>query len=261
MKNIETFLFDKIIFGPLKSRRLGFSLGVNLLPTHVKLCNFNCIYCECGWTNTKGISAGSFHSRGDVKKKLEEAMIELKSKNIFFDVITFAGNGEPTMHPEFSKIIDDTIELRDHYFPKTKIAVLTNATMLNRKEVVDALKKIELRILKLDAGTEELFQEINHPHSRRSLNWVIDHLHYFNGDFILQSMFLKGESNGVFIDNTTDENINAWLLLLKQINPRQVMLYSIDRATAEKGLKKIDDVKLQEIAMKVKALGIDAMVS
>ncbi len=257
----DTFLFDKIIFGPVKSRRLGLSLGINLLPTDSKLCNFNCIYCECGWTGIKNSSGKAFHSRSDVKKNLEEKLIELKSQNIFPDAITFAGNGEPTMHPQFSEIIEDTIELKNKIFPATKIAVLTNATMLNRKQVADALKKVDLRILKLDAGIEELFQQINQPHSRITLSWIVDHLQYFNGDLIVQSMFLKGTINGISIDNTTDENVNAWLELLKKINPKQVMLYSINRATAGKGLESISHEKLKEIEMKVMELGINTMVS
>ncbi len=259
--NTDTFLFDKIIFGPIKSRRLGISLGVNLLPIDSKLCNFNCIYCECGWTGIKSKSAQTFHSRSDVKKNLEEKLMQLKSENITPDAITFAGNGEPTMHPQFLEIINDTIELRNQIFPNTKIAVLTNATMLNRKSVVEALKKVNSRILKLDAGTEELFKQINDPHSHISLSWIVDHLQYFNGDLTVQSMFLKGMVNGVFIDNTNDINVNAWLELLKKINPHQVMLYSINRATAGEGLEPISHEKLKEIEMKVMELGINTLVS
>ncbi|MGE0568385.1 MAG: radical SAM protein, partial [Bacteroidia bacterium] len=233
------------------SRRLGVSLGVNLLPIDSKLCNFNCIYCECGGEEIKSTRGKAFNSRSEVKKELEKSLIELKSKNISIDAVTFAGNGEPTMHPEFSEIINDTIELRNNYFPAVKVAVLTNATMLNRKSVVDALKKVDLRILKLDAGTEELFQKINQPHSRRSLSWIIDHLQYFKGDLIVQSMFVKGLHDGTFIDNSSDISVNAWLELLKKIKPKQVMIYSIDRATAVKGLEKISLEKLKEIGMKV----------
>ncbi len=259
--NTETFLFDKIVFGPIKSRRLGLSLGINLLPLDSKLCNYNCIYCECGWTGIKGKSAQAFNSRKDVKNDLEEALIELKSKNITPDAITFAGNGEPTMHPHFSEIIDDTIELRNKHFPGTKIVVLTNATMLNRKPVLEALKKADLRILKLDAGTEELYQKINQPHSKKGLSYAVEQLQHFDGDLTVQSMFLKGMSDGVFIDNTTDENVNAWLELIKKIKPKQVMLYSINRATAGQGLEAISNEKLKEIELKVKELGIETMVS
>ncbi|MBL7892259.1 MAG: radical SAM protein [Bacteroidia bacterium] len=257
----ETFLFNKIIFGPLKSRRLGLSLGINLLPLNSKLCNFNCIYCECGLTGRRGLAKDAFHPAKTVKRDLEEAMIQLKEKNIFPDAITFAGNGEPTIHPEFSKIIEDTIALRNMYFPKAKVAVLTNATMLNRSNVVEALKKVDLRILKLDAGGEELFQKINQPRSRRSLSWIVDHLQYFKGDLIVQSIFFRGMCNEISVDSTTVENVTAWLKLLEKIRPRQVMLYSIDRTPAEKGLERIPDEILEGLAMKVREMGIDAMVS
>lgn len=257
---VTTFLFDKIIFGPVKSRRLGLSLGVNLLPVNVKLCNFNCIYCECGWSGVRQTSPSKFIPADEVKEALMLALTELAEKNIVPDTITFAGNGEPTMHPDFSKIVKDTIKLRNKFFPASKIAVLTNATMLNKKSVVDALKKVDLRILKLDAGTEEMFNKLNIPNSRRTLRWVVNHLKYFKGDLIVQTMFLKGTSGGVYIDNTTDENVKAWLNLLQEIMPKQVMLYSIDRETAEKGLEKISEEKLNEIAAKVNELGIKTAV-
>ena len=260
METSDTILFDKIIFGPVKSRRLGLSLGINLLPTDSKLCNFDCIYCECGWSNIKGTKK-YFHPRAEVSKSLEETLIRLKTQNIIPDAITFAGNGEPTMHPDFLKIINDTIYIRNKYFPETKIVVLTNAVMLNKIEVVEALKKADMRILKLDAGTEDTFQKINQPIARRSLRWIVDHLKYFKNDLIVQTLFVKGNCKGKYVDNTTDDEINAWLELIKEINPKQVMIYSIDRTTAERGLEKISFEKLSEIALKVTEMGIDAMVS
>lgn len=257
----DTILFDKVIFGPVKSRRLGVSLGINLLPTDSKLCNFNCIYCECGWTDLKHAPKVKFHSRDDVKKNLEEALIRLKDNAIAIDTITFAGNGEPTMHPEFHKIMDDTILLRNSYFPDTKIAVLTNAAMLNNQRVVNALNRADQLILKLDAGTEEMFQKINQPLARRSLRWIVEHLHYFNGNFIVQTLFLKGEHNGVHVDNTTDEEVNEWLKIIREIHPETVMLYSLDRTTPAKNLEKIPAEKLKEIAMSVNNMGINTIVS
>lgn len=257
----DTILFDKVIFGPVKSRRLGVSLGINLLPTDSKLCNFNCIYCECGWSNLKYAPKVKFHSRRDVEKNLKEALICLKDNSISIDTITFAGNGEPTMHPEFHKIMEDTILLRNSYFPDTKIAVLTNAVMLNLSKIVNALKRADLRILKLDAGTEEMFQKINQPVARRSLRWIVDHLHYFKGNLIVQTLFLKGEHNGIHIDNTTDKEVNEWLKLIQEIHPGTVMLYSLDRTTPAKNLEKIPAEKLKEIAMSVNNMGINTIVS
>lgn len=259
MISTGTILFDKIIFGPVKSRRLGISLGINLLPTDSKLCNFNCIYCECGWTLKH--AKLKFHPSSEIKSELEEALIRLKKENISPDTITFAGNGEPTMHPEFHKIMDDTILLRDIYFPNTKIAVLTNAVLLNNQRIVDALKRADLCILKLDAGTENFFQKINQPIAKRSLRWIVDHLHYFKNNLIIQTMFVKGEYNGVQIDNTTDKEVNEWLKLIQEINPKIVMLYSLDRATPVKMLRRIPLEKLKEIALNVNKIGIKTIVS
>ncbi|MEW6467678.1 MAG: radical SAM protein [Bacteroidota bacterium] len=256
----ETILFDEIVFGPIKSRRLGLSLGINLLPASSKRCNFNCIYCECGATSLRSAEK-RFHPAPVVLGKLDERLAQLKRDNVPVDTITFAGNGEPTMHPQFLRIVENTLYLRDIYFPGAKVAVLTNATMLNRQEVVKALNKADLRILKLDAGTEEMFQRINKPLVRRSLRWVVDHLHYFRNDLIIQSMFVKGHCGGEWIDNTTEAEVAAWLQLLNEIRPRQVMIYSLDRGTAESGLEGIPRHELEKIAGRVIALGINATVS
>lgn len=259
MISTKTILFDKTIFGPVQSRRLGISLGINLLPTDSKLCNFNCIYCECGWTLKH--AKAKFHTSSEIKNELEEVLIRLQKENFSLDTITFAGNGEPTIHPDFDKIMDNTILLRDLYFPNTKIAVLTNATLLNNQRIVEALKRADLRILKLDAGTENFFQKINQPVAKRSLRWIVDHLHYFKNNLIIQTMFVKGEYNGVQIDNTTDKEVNEWLKLIQEINPKIVMLYSLDRATPVKMLRRIPLEKLKEIAMNVNKIGIKTIVS
>lgn len=257
----DTILFDKIIFGPLKSRRFGLSLGINLLPTDSKLCNFNCIYCECGWTDLKHAAKVKFHSSSTIKWELEEKLLHLKEENIIPDAITFAGNGEPTMQPEFNKIMNDTILMRDSYFPNAKIVVLTNATMLNNSKIVNALKCADMCVLKLDAGTEELFQKINQPSARRSLRWIVDHLHYFKGNLIIQTMFVKGEHNGSYIDNTNNEQLNEWLKLIREIHPETVMIYSLDRVTPSSKLEKISTEKLKEIEQKLNNMGINTIVS
>lgn len=258
---MKTKLFDSIIFGPINSRRLGLSLGINLLPTDSKLCNFDCIYCECGWTDLKSIPKVEFHKREDVKEQLEIVLKKLRSEAKNLNSITFAGNGEPTIHPDFNLIIDDVIELRNHYFPKCKISVLSNSLMLNNSNVTEALKKVDNRILKLDAGTEETFQLINQPLNKRTLKWVVDQLIKFNGNLTIQTLFLKGKYKNKNIDNTTDAEIESWLLNLKKIKPRFVMIYSLDRATPAKDLEKIDNTILNSIAKKVEALGIEATVS
>lgn len=258
---MKTKLFDSIIFGPVNSRRLGLSLGINLLPLDSKLCNFDCIYCECGWTNLKSIPKVKFHNRKDVKEHLEIILRQLQSEKKILNSITFAGNGEPTLHPDFNLIIDDVIDLRNHYFPECKISVLSNSLMLNNKKVVAALKKVDNRILKLDAGTEELFQLINQPLNKRTLQWVTDQLVKFNGDLIIQTLFLKGIYKGIYIDNTTKTEIEAWLELIKKIHPKEVMVYSLDRATPANDLQKIDLSVLKKIAKRVESIGIKANAS
>lgn len=261
IKQLKNMLFNDIVFGPLKSRRLGVSLGINLLPLDSKLCNYDCIYCECGWTDLKSIHKVNFPNREEVRKALGESLIRLKAENTIPDSITFAGNGEPTMHPEFEEIIADTILLRNTYFPQSKISVLSNAMMLNNKKVVEALKNIDSRILKLDSGTEEMYQLINKPIAKRTLRWIVDHLIDFKGKLTIQSLFLKGEYNGKKIDNTTDKEVNEWLKLLKEINPEMVMLYSIDRVTPAEALEKIPQEELFRIAEKVNQLGIPTQVN
>lgn len=257
---METSLFKTIIFGPIKSRRLGISLGVNLLPTDSKLCNFDCVYCECGWTDLKSFPKIKFFEPEIIKIALKEKLEELSENKIEINSITFAGNGEPTMHPMFYEIIENTIELRNKYYPNCKISVLSNSMMLNNPKVVAALKKIDNRILKLDAGTEEMFQQINQPLNSRTLNWVVEQLKKFESNLTIQTLLIKGNHNGVMIDNTTDEEIDNWLTILKEIKPKEVMLYCIDRPTPEKNLEKIDSKKIDEIANKVKALGIKVNV-
>jgi len=258
---MKTKLFESIIFGPVNSRRLGVSLGINLLPIDSKLCNFDCIYCECGWTDLRSLTKVNFHTRDDIKFELEKAFIRLKIKKTKLDSITFAGNGEPTMHPQFHLIIDDVISLRNEYFPLCKISVLSNSLMLGSEKVIAALKKVENCILKLDAGTEETFQLINQPINKRTLNWVVNQLMKFNGALIIQTIFLKGKYNGEIIDNTTDSEIEKWLGLLKIIKPKKVMIYTLDRATPARNLEKIQVEKLNKIAKMVEYLGIEAIVS
>ena len=201
---MATFLFDKIIFGPVKSRRLGVSLGINLLPTNVKVCSFDCIYCECGWTPKKYEEKVKLPSRIEVRKKLEIMLTKMRSENQLPDVITFAGNGEPTLHPEFAGIINDTIELRDQLTPNARIAVLSNATMLHKKPVFNALLKIKDNIQKLDSAFKETVKLMDCPNGNFDLNKVVEQLIAFNGKVIIQTMFVRGSFKGNKIDNTTD---------------------------------------------------------
>jgi wyosine [tRNA(Phe)-imidazoG37] synthetase (radical SAM superfamily) len=258
---MATFLFDKIIFGPVKSRRLGVSLGINLLPTEAKVCSFDCIYCECGFTPGKYKEKVSFPSRADVKMRLEVKLHEMVAANELPDVITFAGNGEPTLHPEFAGIIDDTIVLRDQITPDARIAVLSNATMIHRKSVFEALLKIKDNIQKLDSAFEETVKLLDCPKGNFKLSNTIEQLIAFNGKVIIQTMFVRGSYKGKTIDNTTEEEVSAWVELLKKIKPLQVMIYTIARDTPIDTLEKVPLGELNGIAQRVREAGFDVQVS
>ena len=258
---MATFLFDQIIFGPIKSRRLGLSLGVNLLPTDSKVCTFDCIYCECGWTPQKRAQKAILPPRTLVKQKMQEKLTDMLANNELPDVITFAGNGEPTLHPDFEGIIDDTIELRNRLTPNAKIAVLSNATMLHKPSVVRALLKVEDNIQKLDSAFEETIRKIDCPASNYSLKDVVKNLKSFKGKVIIQTLFVKGIFKDQIIDNTTDEEVTEWLKLIQEIKPSQVMIYTIDRDTPATGLEKVKLADMQLIGDRVRALGCEVQVS
>lgn len=259
---MATFLFDEIIFGPVRSRRLGVSLGINLLPTNKKFCNFNCVYCECGWTEESENTRVKLPSRTEVFYALEKKLSEMKASNEPPDVITYAGNGEPTLHPEFAGIIDDSITLRDKYFPEAKIAVLSNATTIMNDAIRAALVKIDQNILKLDSAFDSTINLHNQPKGTHKAGELIENLALFNGKVIIQTLFLRGIHEGKIIDNTTKVEINAWLEALKKIKPSEVMIYTISRDTPEGGqLMKVPVKELKEIAARVENLGIRTQVS
>lgn len=248
---MATFLFDQTIFGPLISRRLGISLGVNLLPNDTKLCSFDCIYCECGWNPNRKEHPVILPRRSEVKSMLRQKLLEMGQSAQLPDVITFAGNGEPTMHPDFEAIIEDTIQLRNELSPKSKIAVLSNATMLHKAGVVAALKKVDDNIQKLDSGVPDTLKLINQPVGKFKLEKLVSQLQQFNGKLIIQTMFFKGSFQGQYFDNTTGYEVSRWLDLLKMIQPQMVMIYSLARDTPAEGLIGIGLEQLQEIGRRV----------
>ena len=259
---MSTFLHNQIIFGPIKSRRLGVSLGINILPVHHKICSFNCIYCECGFNDEKHFSENRFPTRNEIKSALESQLQEMLSKNEIPDSITFSGNGEPTLHPEFEGIIDDTVALRNQYFPQAKISVLSNSTRIDRKSVRQALSKVDNNILKLDAATDELIQLIDQPCSSNfNIHSLIENLKSFDGNLIIQTIFLRGYSQEKKFDNTNEENVSQWLELIKIIRPKQVMIYSLARDTPSKTIEEISYEEMERIAEKVRNLGISVLVS
>lgn len=250
-------LFDSIVYGPIRSRRLGVSLGVNLMPTNAKLCSFDCVYCECGWN--KPVSRPVLPTREQVREALNSQLSTLNSQ---LDVITFSGNGEPTMHPDFLGIIQDTCALRDQYSPNAKVSVLSNSTQLGRAEVVEALKLCDNRILKLDSAIDATMHLIDKPVNHLlTVEQVTEWLTAFDGDFTLQTCFLRGEYEGQIIDNTTPQELDAWYDMVERLNPKQVMIYVIDRATPLKTLEKIPAQKMEQIAAPLREKGIDVIVS
>ncbi len=256
---MSTALFDKVIFGPVKSRRLGVSLGVNLLLPSAKLCNFDCIYCECGWNRDS--PGGAFNKKEEVLEILSQTIEKMVTDGTPPDYITFAGNGEPTMHPDFEEIIEGTLAVRDRLASGAKVAVLTNSTMLYRESVRRALKRVDKAMLKLDSAFDATMQVMNQPLGRRSVEDTVALMESLEGDFVIQTMFLRGEYNGVSFDNTSKEEVAAWLEIIARLRPREVMLYSIDRDTPHSDLVKITREELLEIAREVEGLGISVSVS
>lgn len=254
--SMSGFLFNDIVFGPVKSRRFGVSLGINLMPETMKYCSFNCIYCECGLTDPDQEKHARLFTTEQITEALYERFKVLKNEGLEPDNITFAGNGEPTMHPDFNRIIDRTIELRGQYFPKALITVLSNSTRLHIPSVREALLKIDNNVLKLDAGSEEMFRRINRPASPVRLSKIVEEMAAFKGRVIVQTLFLRGTVNNQTIDNTSEEEISLWLKHILRINPSLVMLYSVSRETPEQELEKVGKEEMLAIGRKLDAIKI-----
>lgn len=249
-------LFTSIVYGPIHSRRLGVSLGINLMPTNAKLCTFDCVYCECGWNQP--VSHPQLPTREQVRDALKA---QLQNLNTPLNVITFSGNGEPTLHPDFLGIIQDTCELRDLYCPEAKISVLSNSTQLMREDVVEALRLCDNRILKLDSAIDDTMRLIDQPvNPNLSVKQIVERLQQFDGDFTLQTCFLHGEYQGKIIDNTTSEELQAWYQIIEVLHPKQVMIYVIDRTTPLQTLSKVPAEQMQQIAQPLRDKGIDVIV-
>ena len=253
---MSTIIYPSPIFGPVQSRRLGISLGINLLPRDGKVCSFDCIYCECGF-NEDHRPTLPLPTREEVATALERKLQQMAEDGQMPDVLTFAGNGEPTCHPHFAEIIDDTIRLRDQYCPKAKVSVLSNSTMIHRQAVHDALMRVDNNILKLDTVDADFINKVDHPNGTYDVEAIIERMKAFNGHLIIQTMFLKGPD----IDNTTDDYVAPWLDAVKDIAPEQVMIYTIDRETPDVSLQKASREELDAIRDRVIAAGIPCTAS
>ena len=257
---MSTIIYPSPIFGPVHSRRLGISLGINLLPADGKVCSFDCIYCECGF-NEDHRPTLPMPTRQEVAQKLEVKLQQMATEGQLPDVLTFAGNGEPTCHPHFAEIIDDVIRLRNQYCPQAKVSVLSNSTMIHRQQVHDALMKVDNNILKLDTVDPLYINKVDHPNGTYDVAQIIDRLKAFNGHVIIQTMFMRGQCQGESVDNTGEEYVAPWLEAVKTIKPQQVMIYTIDRETPAQGLEKATHEQLDAIRDRVIAAGIPCTAS
>lgn len=246
---------EDTVFGPIFSRRLGSSLGINLLPRNGKLCNFDCIYCECGW-NRDGIGDRVLPDADEVAARLEAKLLECRRDGVKIDSITFSGDGEPTLHPDFARIIDSTVELRDRYCPEAKVSVLSNATKVWRREVFEALRKVDNPILKVDGGTDAAVKAVNRPAGDYSLPDIVESLGRFEGNFIMQTMFLKGEA----FDSSERDNLEKWMDIVRRLRPREIMVYTIDRETPMEGLEKFSVDEMRELVRPLIEDGFDIQI-
>lgn len=257
---MSTIIYPSPIFGPVHSRRLGLSLGINLLPADGKVCSFDCIYCECGF-NEEHRPKLPMPTREQVAQALEARLQQMKAEGRMPDVLTFAGNGEPTCHPHFAEIIDDTIALRNKYCPEARVSVLSNSTLIHWPQVHQALMRVDNNILKLDTVSEDYIRHVDRPQGNYELSQLVEHMKAFNGHVIIQTMFMQGECNGESVDNTDDEHVLPWLDTVSEIMPQQVMIYTIDRETPTQGLLKATHEQLDRIAAMVVRRGIACTVS
>ncbi len=258
---MQTVLFHSTIFGPVHSRRLGISLGINLMPNDGKICSFDCVYCEAGY-NAQGIGKTGIPSKDSVKKQLKKKLEQMKANGEGLDVITFSGNGEPTLHPQFKAVVTDVLMLRDRYYPEAKVSVLSNSTMAGLPAVAEALKMVDNNILKLDSAVASTLRAMDQPVNPHSIPaGIVSDLKQFAGQCIVQTMFLRGEHNGVKFDNTTDEEVDALIAAYREIQPREVMVYGIDRQTPEHQLEKISAAELNRIGSRIEAAGIKVQVN
>ena len=257
---MSTIIYPSPIFGPVHSRRLGVSLGINLLPADGKTCTFDCVYCECGF-NADHRPQQKLPTREQVAAALESKLLDMQHNGPTPDVLTFAGNGEPTCHPHFPEIISDTLQLRDKYFPQAKVSVLSNATFTHRQAVHDALMLVDNNIQKLDTVNVDYINKVDRPTGAYDVNKIVEQLKAFNGRVVIQTMFLKGMSNGVDVNNTGDEYVQPWLEAVKYIQPREVMIYTIDRETPDHDLQKATHEELDAIRDQVIAAGIPCTAS
>ena len=253
---MATFLWDDIVFGPIHSRRVGRSLGINLLPREAKVCTFDCVYCECGGLK-RGAARHPLPTLDQVREAIEGRFAALAAEGTGIDSISFTGNGEPTLHPDFAGIIDITLAARNRWFPQAVVSVFTNATCLDRPEVVEALKKVNNPILKIDCALDEMAAVMNRPRKGYKVADVVENMKVFGGDFVLQTMLVRGR----VVDNTTPEALEAWYRAVRELKPREIMLYSVSRDTPVAGIEKVPAEDLAAAAAPLIAEGFNIQIN
>ena len=235
-----------ITYGPVRSRRLGRSMGINLMPGTYKHCSFNCIYCHYGWTRIITTDMEPYRddlpTRTEVVAAVEKALCSPDD----FEYITFSGNGEPTLHPDFPELVKDTGQLRDKYRPQAKIGLLSNSTGLERESVRASISGIDFPMFKLDAGSETTFVAMNRPARGVAFYAIVDRLSALSG-ILIQTVLIDGTPN-----NTSDEELDAYFALLSRIHPREVHIYSIDRPVPQTDIRLVPPERLRQIADKGK---------
>lgn len=259
---MQTVMYTSTIFGPIHSRRLGSSLGVNLMPADGKICSFDCLYCEAGF-NAQGPGKAGIPAREQVCLLLEDKLRQMKQNGEPLDNITFSGNGEPTLHPDFEGVVDDVLRLRDKYFPDVSISVLCNSTRLSSEAVCRALAKVDNNILKLDSTNPRTVRLLDRPADPAfDIAGVIERIGSFGRNCIVQTMLTRGSHNGEPVDNTTDAEIEGLIEAYKKIRPRSIMLYTVDRPTPELSLVRVPADEMKARAEQIERLtGIPVQVS
>lgn len=260
-----TIIYPSPIFGPVKSRRLGISLGINLMPGDGKWCSFDCVYCECG-LNKDHRAKEPLPTVEEVHNKLNQKLKEMKEKGEGLDVLTFSGNGEPTLHPKFPEIVDKVLSLRKEYFPNAKVTVLSNSTQIHLDRVRNALMKVDNALMKLDTVDMDYINAVDQPTGHYDVEKIIENLIKMNGHAIVQTILMKGnirdkEGNKISVDNCNDKYIEPYIEALKRIKPRQVMIYTLDREWPTEGLEKANKETMDAVAEKIRQAGFITSVS
>ena len=247
---------ETLVFGPIFSRRLGSSLGINLLPEKGKLCNFDCIYCECGW-NKDGRGDTRIPTAEELRIALEAKLRACREGGERIDSITFSGDGEPTLNPAFPSIVDITLSLRDRLYPEAKVSVLSNATRLDDPAVFAALRKVDNPILKLDAADDASVRVVNRPQGRYRVADVVAGMRRFKGDFILQTMFLRGPG----FDSSAPEVLLPWMDVVRDLHPRKVMVYTLAREAPAQGLEPFTAEQMRTLVRPLLEEGFDIQIN